>query len=301
MYERFTDRARKVMQIANHEAQRFNHEYIGTEHVLLGLVREGSGVAANVLKNLDIDLRKIRGEVERIVQSGPDMGTMGKLPMTPRAKKVIEYSIEEARHLFHNYVGTEHLLLGLLREQDGVAAQVLMNLGIRLEDVREEVLNLLGRNALPGPYPVSEAPTVPAKKTQELPARTCQPLAELAAQIEQLILEKEWAVAEQDFERAALCRDRADKLKRQKESLLCDWRKAHVIDPAWLSRNGGTVAAVARVIATDRRWTDLPILADALEEAGCTDAEMLSHCRQPGEHEANCWVTDLLLERYEQT
>src|SRR5213593_2615519 len=144
MYERFTDRARKVMQLANQEAQRFNHEYIGTEHILLGLVKEGTGVAANVLKNLDIDLRKIRLEVEKIVQAGPDMVTMGKLPQTPRAKKVIEYSIEEARNLNHNYVGTEHLLLGLLREQEGVAAQVLIYLGLKLEDVREEVLNLLG-------------------------------------------------------------------------------------------------------------------------------------------------------------
>lgn len=144
MYERFTDRARKVMQLANQEAQRFNHEYIGTEHVLLGLIKEGSGVAANVLKNLDVDLRKIRLEVEKLVQSGPDMVTMGKLPQTPRAKKVIEYSMEEARNLGHNYVGTEHILLGLLREQEGVAAQVLMNLGLKLEEVREEVLNLLG-------------------------------------------------------------------------------------------------------------------------------------------------------------
>jgi ATP-dependent Clp protease ATP-binding subunit ClpC len=144
MYERFTDRARKVMQLANQEAQRFNHEYIGTEHILLGLVKEGSGVAANVLKNLDVDLRRIRLEVEKLVQSGPEMVTMGKLPQTPRAKKVIEYSMEEARNLNHNYVGTEHILLGLLREQEGVAAQVLINLGMKLEDVREEVLNLLG-------------------------------------------------------------------------------------------------------------------------------------------------------------
>jgi ATP-dependent Clp protease ATP-binding subunit ClpC len=150
MYERFTDRARKVMQLANQEAQRFNHEYIGTEHVLLGLIKEGSGVAANVLKNLDVDLRKIRLEVEKLVQSGPDMVTMGKLPQTPRAKKVIEYSMEEARALGHNYVGTEHILLGLLREQEGVAAQVLMNLGLKLEDVREEVLNLLG-HGIEGP------------------------------------------------------------------------------------------------------------------------------------------------------
>ncbi len=153
MYERFTDRARKVMQLANQEAQRFNHEYIGTEHILLGLIKEGSGVAANVLKNLDVDLRKIRLEVEKLVQSGPDMVTMGKLPQTPRAKKVIEYSMEEARNLNHNYVGTEHILLGLLREQEGVAAQVLMNLGLKLEEVREEVLNLLGHGMEAGDVP----------------------------------------------------------------------------------------------------------------------------------------------------
>ncbi len=144
MYERFTERARKVMQLANQEAQRFNHEYIGTEHMLLGLVKEGNGVAANVLKNLGVDLRKIRLEVEKLVQSGPEMVTIGKLPQTPRAKKVIEYSMEEARNLAHSFVGTEHILLGLLREQEGVAAQVLMNLGLKLEEVREEVLNLLG-------------------------------------------------------------------------------------------------------------------------------------------------------------
>jgi ATP-dependent Clp protease ATP-binding subunit ClpC len=146
MYEKFTDRARKVMQLANQEAQRFNHEYIGTEHILLGLIKEASGVAANVLKNLDIDLRKVRLEVEKIVMSGPDMVQTGRLLQTPRAKKVIEHAIEEARLLNHNYVGTEHLLLGLLREEEGVAAQVLMNLGLKLEDAREEVLNLLGHS-----------------------------------------------------------------------------------------------------------------------------------------------------------
>ncbi|XAL99937.1 ATP-dependent Clp protease ATP-binding subunit [Phycisphaeraceae bacterium D3-23] len=149
MFERFTDRARKVMALANQEAQRFNHEYIGTEHILLGLVKEGSGVGANVLKNLNVDLRKVRLEVEKLVKSGPDMVTMGKLPQTPRAKKVIEFAIEEARTLNHNYVGTEHLLLGLLREHEGVAAQVLMNLGLKLEEVREEVLELLGAGVEP--------------------------------------------------------------------------------------------------------------------------------------------------------
>ncbi|MCO6438718.1 MAG: ATP-dependent Clp protease ATP-binding subunit [Phycisphaerae bacterium] len=167
MFERFTDRARKVMALANQEAQRFNHEYIGTEHILLGLVKEGSGVGANVLKNLDVDLRKVRLEVEKLVKSGPETVTMGKLPQTPRAKKVIEYAIEEARNLNHNYVGTEHLLLGLLRETDGVAAQVLMNLNLRLEDVREEVLNLLGASE-----EAEEAGAVPGGETKKTKSKT---------------------------------------------------------------------------------------------------------------------------------
>jgi ATP-dependent Clp protease ATP-binding subunit ClpC len=137
------------MALANQEAQRFNHECIGTEHILLGLVKEGSGVGANVLKNLGVDLAKVRMEVEKLVHAGPDMVTMGKLPQTPKAKKVVEYAIEEARNLNHNYVGTEHLLLGLLREHDGQAAIVLTNLNLKLDEVREEVLTLLGAGGEP--------------------------------------------------------------------------------------------------------------------------------------------------------
>ncbi|HHT9133164.1 MAG TPA: Clp protease N-terminal domain-containing protein, partial [Candidatus Tripitaka californicus] len=144
MFDKFTDRARKVMALAREEARRYNHEYIGTEHILLGLVKEGSGVAATVLQNLDIELKKIRMEIEKIVQTGPDLVSVGQLPFTPKVKKVLEYAMEEAKNLGHNYIGTEHLLLGLLREQEGVAAQVLLNLGVKLEDVREEVINLLG-------------------------------------------------------------------------------------------------------------------------------------------------------------
>jgi ATP-dependent Clp protease ATP-binding subunit ClpC len=144
MFDRFTDRAKKVMNLARQEAQRFNHEYLGTEHILLGLVQEGSGVAANVLKNMGIDLNKIRMEVEKIVKTGPSMVTMGQLPFTPRAKKVLELSMEEAGNLGHNYIGTEHLLLGLIKENEGIAAQVLINLAVKLEDVREEVLDFLG-------------------------------------------------------------------------------------------------------------------------------------------------------------
>jgi len=147
MFDRFTDRAKKVMNLARQEAQRFNHEYLGTEHILLGLVQEGSGVAANVLKNMAIDLSKIRNEVEKIVKTGPSMVTMGQLPFTPRAKKVLELSMEEASNLGHNYIGTEHLLLGLIKENEGIAAQVMLNLGVKLEDVREEVLEFLGADA----------------------------------------------------------------------------------------------------------------------------------------------------------
>ncbi|HTL52770.1 MAG TPA: ATP-dependent Clp protease ATP-binding subunit [Planctomycetota bacterium] len=144
MFDRFTDRARKVMSYARQEAERFNHDYIGTEHILLGLVKEGNGVASTVLENLGVDLEKVRLEVEKMVKPSPDIQTMGQLPFTPRAKQVLELALEEARSLDHNYVGTEHLLLGLLRENEGLAAQVLLNLNLRLEDVRREVMEFLG-------------------------------------------------------------------------------------------------------------------------------------------------------------
>lgn len=141
-YSVFTDRARKVMQLANQEAQRFNHDYIGTEHVLLGLIKEGQGVASIVFRNLNIDLRKIRLEVEKLICPGPEMLTLGKLPQTPKAKKMLEYAIEESRQCGHSHVGTEHILLGLLRDEEGVAAQVFLNLGLKLEEVRHEVLDM---------------------------------------------------------------------------------------------------------------------------------------------------------------
>jgi len=149
MFNRFTERARKVILLAKEEAKRFNHDYIGTEHILLGLVREGEGVAAAVLASFGLTSDKIRIEVEKLVQPGPSTVISGDLPFTPKAKKVMELATEEARALGHNYIGTEHLLLGLIREGEGVASQVLMNLGLELERVREEVMNLLG-SAIPG-------------------------------------------------------------------------------------------------------------------------------------------------------
>ncbi len=209
MHERFTDRAHIVMRLADQEAKRFNHEYIGTEHILLGLIKEGSGVAAKVLKNLDVDLKKVRREVEKIVQPGPDPVTTGKLPQTPRAKRVIEFAIEEARDLNHNYIGTEHLLLGLLRENEGVGSQVLLNLGLNLEAVRREVLSLLG-------YDITEEDRA---AIMEPPAVTVKEFRELEAQIDDLRREMEEAVGDQDFEKAASLRDQADKLKKRRENL----------------------------------------------------------------------------------
>jgi len=151
MFNKFTERARKVILLAKEEAKRFNHDYIGTEHILLGLIREGEGVAAAVLQKLGLSPEKIRLEVEKLVQSGPSTMVSGDIPFTPKAKKVIELAMEEARSLGHNYIGTEHLLLGLIREGEGVASQVLMNLGLDLNRVRNEVITLLGSS---GPAPM---------------------------------------------------------------------------------------------------------------------------------------------------
>jgi len=134
---------------AKEEAKRFSHDYIGTEHILLGLIKEGEGVAAAVLTSLGLDSGNIRLEVEKLVQPGPSKVMTDDIPFTPRAKKVIELAMDEARNLGHNYIGTEHLLLGLIREGDGVASQVLLNMGLDLKSVRDEVLNLLGAS-VPG-------------------------------------------------------------------------------------------------------------------------------------------------------
>src|SRR6476646_9708514 len=141
-FDKFTERARKVLTLAQEEAQRFNHNYIGTEHLLLGLVREGDGVAAKVLGNMGVELNKVRSAVEFIIGRGDRM-VMGEIGLTPRAKKVIELAVDEARRLNHHYIGTEHLLLGLVREGEGIAAGVLESLGVSLEKVRTQVIQVL--------------------------------------------------------------------------------------------------------------------------------------------------------------
>jgi ATP-dependent Clp protease ATP-binding subunit ClpC len=144
MFDKFTDRARKVMGLARNEAQRLGHDAIGTEHILIALVKEGSGVAARALAILEIDSKKIIQEIEKQVQAEPKPAASGALPFTPRSRRALEFAHEEAANLGHDYIGTEHLLLGLLREQEGLAARVLINLGVVLDEVREEILNILG-------------------------------------------------------------------------------------------------------------------------------------------------------------
>jgi ATP-dependent Clp protease ATP-binding subunit ClpC len=161
-FDKFTERARKVLSLAQEEAHRFNHNYIGTEHLLLGLVREGDGVAAKVLSNLGVELTKVRSAVEFIIGRG-DRIVLGEIGLTPRAKKVIELAVDEARRLNHHYIGTEHLLLGLVREGEGIAAGVLESLGVNLEKVRTQTIQVLSQSGTHGDRPDakhSKTPTI---------------------------------------------------------------------------------------------------------------------------------------------
>ena len=197
------------MALANQEALRLGHAYIGTEHILLGLVRESTGVGANVLKNLNVKLPRVRLELEKLLKNGSGEGTEEKLPQTRLAKKVIEYAIEESERLNHSYVGTEHLLLGLLQVQDGVAAQVLINLGLKLDSVREEVLDLLGAGN-ERPCAVPEAPDVDSTADGEALGEfyAHDPLAAmLRAALAELQIRKDDAVRNQEYEVAASYRD----------------------------------------------------------------------------------------------
>src|SRR5690625_6311472 len=164
MFERFTDRARRVVVLAQEEARMLNHNYIGTEHILLGLIHEGEGVAAKSLESLGISLEGVRSQVEEIIGQSQQAPTW-HIPFTPRAKKVLELSLREALQLGHNYIGTEHILLGLIREGEGVAAQVLVKLGADLTRVRQQVIQLLSgyqggkEAATSGAGPQGEAPS----------------------------------------------------------------------------------------------------------------------------------------------
>jgi ATP-dependent Clp protease ATP-binding subunit ClpC len=144
MFERFTERARQVVVLAQDEARQLKHNYIGTEHLLLGLLREEEGLGARVLESLGVTLEVVRDQVARIIGMGDDDRTTGQIPVTPRANKVLELSLREARTMNHNYIGTEHILLGLARENDGVAMRILLDLGADAERIRNAVIQLLG-------------------------------------------------------------------------------------------------------------------------------------------------------------
>jgi ATP-dependent Clp protease ATP-binding subunit ClpA len=202
MFERFTDRARRVVVLAQEEARLLNHNYIGTEHLLLGLAHEGQGVAATALESLGISLEAVRAQVKEIIGQGQSTPT-GQVPFTPRAKKVLELSLRESQQLGHNYIGTEHILLGLVREGEGVAAQVLVRLGGDLSRVRQQVVQLLGGSA-GGPEAAAGMRPVPMPPPQEL-REAGERLAEVRRQ-------KEAAIEAQDFDRAAALRDAEEEL-----------------------------------------------------------------------------------------
>src|SRR5262245_42249860 len=210
MFERFTDRARRVVVLAQEEARLLNHNYIGTEHLLLGLIHEGEGVAAKALEGLGISLEAARARVEESIGQGQRTPT-GHIPFTPRAKKVLELSLREALQLGHNYMGTEHIVLGILREGEGVAAQVLAGFGADYVQVREQVQWLL----------TSEVEQ-PGARTRLVHMTVPEDLRQLEEQIAQVRRQKGSAIQAQDPDRAAALRDRerqllADRARRERE------------------------------------------------------------------------------------
>ena len=233
MFERFTDRARRVVVLAQDEARRLDHTWIGTEHLLLGLILEGEGVAAKALKSLGISLDSVRQQVEEIIGRG-QQAPSGHIPFTPRTKKVLELALRESQQLGHNYIGTEHILLGLIREGDGVAAQVLVKLGADLNRVRQQVIQLLhGHSA-----EERELRLLPGVKTllegleQRLAAieqrvGTGPDTSDLDEQIAQVCREKESAVDAHDYELVAARRDREKELLAAKAARQEQWTAGH--------------------------------------------------------------------------
>ena len=208
MFERFTERARQVVVFAQDEARALRHNYIGTEHILLGLLREEEGIAARVLASRDVTVEEVRAQVARIIGQGDEVAT-GQIPFTPRAKKVLELSLREALSLGHNYIGTEHILLGLLREGEGVANRILLDFDADPETVRNEVVRMLsGPGRRVGPLPKPQSP----------------PLApEFIAEIERVRAEKHAALDAQEFERAAALRDRERRLVQAANRVQAAW------------------------------------------------------------------------------
>jgi ATP-dependent Clp protease ATP-binding subunit ClpA len=261
MFERFTDRARRVVVLAQEEARMLNHNYIGTEHILLGLIHEGQGVAAEALESLGISLDAGRQQVEEIIGQGQEVPP-GHIPFTPRAKKVLELSLRESLQLGHDYIGTEHILLGLIREGDGVAAQVLVRLGADLNRARQQVIQLVHGHQPREPVSVQPA-------AQELSPPTVQDRLEaierrlgaierrmgarpdtgdLDEQIAQVRREKESAIDAQDHEQAASLRNREKELLASKAGRQAQWAAGHPAVPDLAERYQQLAEEAARLL-----------------------------------------------------
>jgi hypothetical protein len=250
MFERFTDRARRVVVLAQEEARMLHHNYIGTEHILLGLIHEGEGVAAKALESLGISLDAVRQQVEEIIGQG-QQAPSGHIPFTPRAKKVLELTRREAEQLGHNYIGTEHILLGLIREGNGVAAQVLVMLGADLNRVRLTVIQLLHGHTAKEPVPTRSAaqelrlPPGLQARLDEVEQRlaaieqrlgTGPDTSDLDEQIAQVCREKESAIDARDYEQAASLRGREKELLASKAARQEQWAAGHPALPALAER-----------------------------------------------------------------
>ena len=243
MFERFTDRARRVVVLAQEEARMLNHNYIGTEHLLLGLIHEGNGVAATALESLGISLDAVRQQVEEIIGQG-QQAPSGHIPFTPRAKKVLELSLREATQLGQDHIGTEHILLGLIREGDGVAAQVLVKLGADLNRVRQQVIQLVhgragedvtGEGSGLGKRARAQLPDVTLTRASSLDRRVAAierwvgmrpDLDQLDQEIAQVRREKEAAIDRQDFEASAALRDQEKQLLAARTAGEKEWTEA---------------------------------------------------------------------------
>src|ERR1700733_15214443 len=239
-FERFTDRARRVIVLAQEEARMLHHNYIGTEHILLGLTREGEGVGAKALESLGISLDAVRQQVEEIIGHGQEAPS-GHIPFTPRGKKVLELSLRESLQLGHNYIGTEHILLGLIREGDGVAAQILVRLGADLNRVRQQVIQLIhGRppqEGAPGPEVQARLDVVEIRlAVLEHRVGTGPDTNDLDEQIAQVRREKESAVDARDFEQAAALRNREKELLAAKAARQEQWVAGHSALPLLAER-----------------------------------------------------------------
>jgi Clp amino terminal domain, pathogenicity island component len=260
MFKRFTDRARRAVDLAQDEAKRLNHGYIGTEHILLGLIREGDGVAAQALESLGISLQAVRAQVEEIIGQG-QQAPSGHIPFTPRAKKVLELSLRESLQLGHDYIGTEHILLGLIREGDGVAAEVLVKLGADLNRVRQQVVELLSaQRAQPGHEPTWEGTPVTEVRARldviegrlaavERRMGTGPDTSDLDDQIDRVRRERDDAAAVQEYELAASLREQEKDLLASKSARQERWAAAHPALPVLAERYEQLADEIERLCA----------------------------------------------------